>query len=98
MGAENVAQIADHLGPLPIIVAAAVRVNGVTMSMPRPARHHDILKRLPGKMANAKPSDQGFITDAGVFVGRELALALATNAGQLLKPTQHKELFSEDLW
>lgn len=81
------------------IVAAAVHVNGVTISIPAPARHFHILAKLPAKMArNVRPSDQGFLTDTGEFVGRETGLQIATEAKQLLKPTHHRELFSEDLW
>lgn len=81
------------------IVAAAVTVNGLVISKPRPARHYQILNAMPSKIARSvKPSDQGFLTDRGEFVGREAALAIATEAKQLLKPTSHRELFSEDLW
>ncbi len=81
------------------IVAAAIRANGLTISMPSPSRHHHILKAMPARMAKAVlPSDQGFVTDAGRFVGRHEALEIASRNGQLLKPTSHRELFSEDLW
>jgi hypothetical protein len=81
------------------IIAAAIKANGLIMSMPRPARHFHIMAAMPAKMARAVvPSDQGFLTDAGTFVGREAGLLIALKAQQLLKPTQHRELFSEDLW
>lgn len=81
------------------IVAVAVRANGLIISMPAPARHFNIMKSMPAKMARSVlPSDQGFVTDTGHYVGREDALRIATAAGQLLKPTAHRELFSEDLW
>lgn len=92
------AELTDMLGPIPIIVAVAIRVNGLVISMPRPARHADIIKRLPKKLSAVRPSDQGFLTDAGNFVGRDVGLDLARQAKQLLKPTTHRELFSEDLW
>lgn len=92
-------ELSEMLGPVPVIVSAAVRSNGLVISMPRPARHADIINRLPRKLSLlVKPSDQGFLTDAGYFVGRETALDLARQANQLLKPTTHRELFSEDLW
>ena len=82
-----------------IIVAAAVKSNGLIMSMPAPARHEDIIKRMPGKAAkNLKPSDQGFLDNTGNFVSRTDALIIARIAKQLLKDSNHKELFSEDLW
>lgn len=81
------------------IVAVAIKANGLIMTRPAPARHHDILKRMPEGMARASvPSDQGFITDGGKFLGRADALVIARQAGQLLKETHHRELFSEDLW
>jgi hypothetical protein len=95
MTETNVHQL---LGPMPIIVSVAMKVNGLVVSMPRPARHCDIIKRLPGKLANVRPSDQGFLTDAGNFVGREVALRLARQANQLMKPTTKSELYSEDVW
>jgi hypothetical protein len=82
----------------PRIIAAALRYNGVTLSMPPPARHATIMQQLPTRMRNVKPSDQGFVDERGHFVGRELGLAIARASGQLLKPTTHRELFSEDLW
>jgi hypothetical protein len=81
------------------IVAVAMRVNGLIVSQPAPSRHFNIMNALPAKMARAiRPSDQGFLTDTGHYVGREDALQIAKAAGQLLKPTAHRELFSEDLW
>lgn len=81
------------------IVAAAVKSNGLTISLPRPARHYQILAKMPARMATAvKPSEQGFVTDGGEFVGRVEAKSIARAAGQLLKETPQPELFSEDLW
>lgn len=81
------------------IIAAAVTLNGLTISKPQPARHYQILAAMPAAMARRiRPSDQGFLTDDGEFVGRETALQIASDAKQLLKPTTHRELFSEDLW
>lgn len=81
------------------IVAAAIRCNGLTFTMPRPARHFNIMAAMPSKIASrVKPSEQGFLTDDGQFVGREEAKAIASAAGQLLNETPHAELFSEDLW
>ena len=81
------------------IVSVAIKANGLIMSMPKPARHHHVIAAMPARMARAVlPSDQGFLTNKGEFVGREDGLKMATDAGQLLKPTSHDELFSEDLW
>lgn len=84
---------------MPRIVAAAVISNGLIISKPSPARHANILAAMPPRMARSvRPSGQGFLTDGGQFVGRADALAIAIEAGQLLRPTPHRELFSEDLW
>lgn len=81
------------------IVAAAIRANGLILSKPAPARHYHILAAMPAKMARAVlPADQGFVTSEGDFLGREAALAVARDAGQLKGATTHRELFSEDLW
>lgn len=86
------------------IIAAAVRVNGVTLSMPPPARHYTIVNTLcetlgdPDSARYAKPNDQGFLTDDARFVSRKQAKKIARAAGQLKADTYHQELFSEDLW
>ena len=80
---------------LPRIVAVAVRANGLTISMPRPARHSHILHALPTQLACS--AEQGFLANDGRFVDRTEALAIARNAGQLLRPTSLPELYSEDL-
>lgn len=84
------------------IIAAAVRFNGVTLSLPPPARHFHIVNTLcdtlGGNTRYSQPDDQGFLTDAAEFVGREEAKLIAEAAGQMRKPSPHRELFSEDLW
>jgi hypothetical protein len=91
---------------VPKIIAAAVRVEGVTLSMPPPARHYNIVNTLCGTLGfpehtrYAPPDDQGFLTDDARFVGREEAKQIAKAAGQL-KPEARaymKELYTEDLW
>lgn len=87
------------------IIAAAVRVRGVTMSMPPPARHYHIVNSLcdtlgiPDSTRYAAPDDQGFITDRARFVGREEAKTIALQAGQLTPSASihMRELYSEDL-
>lgn len=81
------------------IVAAAVRFNGVVHSMVAPHRHHHVLQGMVRKVTAAcRPSDQGFLTSEGCFVGREIAMGIAREAGQLLNETDKRELYSEDLW
>jgi hypothetical protein len=84
------------------VIAAAVRIGDVALSMPPPARHWNIVNTFCGTLGEptryARPEDQGFLTDQGRFVGRKEAMAIAFVAGQLKKPSPHQELFTEDLW
>ncbi|AFH19792.1 hypothetical protein F406_gp023 [Agrobacterium phage 7-7-1] len=84
------------------IVAAAIRVGKVILSVQRPGRHNDIIN--DEFVRTAYSYDEGFLTSAGFFVDRETALELAIKSGQFKfgpdhRPTGTKrELFSEDLW
>lgn len=83
------------------IVAAAVQFEGLTYSLPRPARHGQVLHCLHGILSDtALPTVcQGFLTSDGQFVNRIMARAIAWTAGQIPDGTQNElELFSEDLW
>lgn len=86
------------------IVAAACKRWNLIFSLPRPARHHNVLWAMdadgydPDEMAQA---EQGFTTSEGRFVGREEALLLAIENGQVppdVAKNRSKQLFSEDLW
>lgn len=91
------------------IVSAAIKLGDVIVSMPCPARHHDILNYMGVPLAKrVKPSDQGFLTDTGRFLNRKAAYYVArannqidwgrrfvrSNKGQ----TKRSTLYSEDLW
>lgn len=90
------------------IVAAAIQIDGLTMSMPPPARHHHVLRiavNLPGEDSDVLigRERQGFLTSTGRFVGRLEAKRIALAAGQPMRdqgPRAYSgpELFSEDLW
>lgn len=81
------------------IAAAAVEVGGVVVSMPPPARHHDVIHKLRDLCESITGVTQGFLTSDGAFVGRREALHIAVRAGQvLLKQGDRDRLFSEDLW
>jgi hypothetical protein len=69
----------------------------VTISASPPARHHNLFWLVDGEA----PTESGFMTSAGRFVGREEALQIALASGQPLidHPARHATLlFSEDLW
>ena len=95
-------------GPLPKtkerIIAAAIQIEGVTVSLPLPARHGQVLHaalnmHLPDHMVTT--ACQGFLTSTGRFVNRVQAKQIAHMAGQpQMRPESErtKDLYSEDLW
>ena len=82
------------------IVAAAMQIDGLTISLPRPAGHGEVMA-LATDAINYTPAAeiQGFVTSEGRFVTRVEAMKIAHRAGQEFreKPRSH-QLFSEDLW
>lgn len=88
------------MSDLPKIVGVALHYRGLTISLPEPNRHHDIMRMLGNESIFAR-GEQGFITSEGHFLGRIGARALAADNGQKImrsKFTHAVELFSEDLW
>lgn len=83
------------------IVAAAVHAYGATWSLPRPARHHNVLFAIDhaGLCAiTPGPSAQGFLTSDGRFVDRKDGLRIALASKQIEAPKWPPLLYSEDLW
>lgn len=80
---------------------AAIRYEGRVWSMPRPARHHNIVYMM-ARTEDLPPEamhDQGFVTSRGRYVDRYEARALAEAANQLLPGAYVlPQLFSEDVW
>ena len=83
-----------------MIVAAAIRLNGVVWASPAPARHHDVIRHVVGPTLARVPgwAEQGFIDSRRGFVSRAEARAIAIDQGQVISPAHPLELFSEDLW
>jgi hypothetical protein len=88
--------------PTRIECAALLTEDGQVVSLPRPARHHDVIQHMtrqgftPEAIAR---SEQGFTTDTLRFVRRKPALRIAWKADQLIKETAPAHgLFSEDVW
>lgn len=83
-----------------MIERAAILFEGEVYSLPRPARHHDVLALIFKKFGSrASGSVQGFLTSDGEFVDRELALQIAKRHNQLIMKTFPEHLlFSEDVW
>ena len=84
------------------IVAAAIQIDGLTLSLPQPARHGQVMHSaeiagVPTYLINC--GTQGFLTSTGRFVNRVMARHIAHRADQNPKSTGGDvELFSEDLW
>lgn len=86
------------------IEMAALKPEGKdAVSLPRPARHHDVIRYMHEQgysRAEIARSEQGFVTSAGRFMWRAPALRVAQRAGQLIggKSISSTRLFSEDVW
>lgn len=87
------------------IVAAAIQVEGVTISLPQPARHGQVLFAAEVFVQSddwMHTACQGFLTSHGRFVNRVQAKHIAHRAGQpQLRPVSDRhptQLFSEDIW
>ena len=85
------------------IIAAAIQIDGVTISLPKPARHAQVLHSagamgLPKGLTSS--ASQGFLTSAGRFVNRVQAKQIAHIAGQpIIRDDPHpRDAFSEDFW
>jgi hypothetical protein len=82
-----------------IETAAVIDKKGLIYTMPRPARHHNIIILLP--LDAYSGSEQGFITSKGRFVGRKEAFDIAkSNMQPWVNPPfgNSGDLFSENLW
>lgn len=92
------------------ITTAAIRVNGEIWTLPRPARHHILIRSWSdahwihdpttgdGRGSRLPEYDQGFMTSKGRFVGRDEAESIARAAGQVKGDLIGAKLTSEDLW
>lgn len=82
-----------------IIMAAILLANKTVISLPKPNRHHNIIKVIIdnfGKEA-LKKHIQGFIDSNGTFLTRSEAYEVAFTSGQIAE-SNIKTLISEDLW
>lgn len=67
--------------------------------LPRPNRHHHVIRVIYDETQKTVTGKQGFVTSTGRFVDREEGLIIATAANQLLERHRHlRELFSESVW
>lgn len=81
-----------------IIVAAAVRADGIIFMVERPGRHGECINFLSPRGLDYM--DQGFVTNKGRFVDRQEAGRIAVKSGQgsTMGERVNFNLFSEDLW
>jgi len=97
----------------PPITHVAVRFQGRVWSLPRPYRHHHVLRVIwflsqefgewTGdviKKVDAHGEDQGFLDESGRYLTRRQAMVSAEVNGQFKPghPTCEEELYSEDVW
>jgi hypothetical protein len=86
------------------IVAAACRSGDITISMPAPARHHDVLQAMHTAGFTSEQvaiATQGFLDHRGLFLSRRTAKIVASQWGQITRQRLEDgqpDLFSEDLW
>lgn len=89
-----------HGAPKRVKQAAIRDYNDIIYTLPRPARHHNIMhdemRDLPVMLRQR--ATQGFVLEDDTFVGREEAAMIALEAGQCTKLITPPNLFSEDLW
>lgn len=84
------------------VTTAAIRVDGVIWTLPRPARHHVLVRAWclahykDGAEAHIDWHEQGFMTSSGRFVDRREAANIARAAKQTESSTNC--LSTEDLW
>lgn len=85
-----------------MILQAAILIECVIHTLPRPNRHHHIIEHM-GDMVGPfliARGVQGFLDSEEGFVTRERAAAIAIRSNQLLreKLIAPPQLYSEDLW
>lgn len=80
-----------------IIVAAAIRSDGVIVMAERPGRHGNCINWMHHKGLDHR--DQGFVTNRGRFVDRLEAGRIVEQSGQgSTRDLCNGNLFSEDMW
>lgn len=82
-----------------MIVAAAIRRDGVVWSVPQPGRHHDVIRVMV--KAGVRPpinGGSGFVTDDGRFLDRIEAARHALECKQIEQLNWPPYPYSEDVW
>lgn len=86
--------------PLTVCEAAILDHDGTIYSVPRPGRHHDVIRLMADTGCKTPVTGkQGFVLSDGFFADRRFAAEVAIRAGQVKALSfQPYDLFSEDLW
>lgn len=84
---------------LTVEAVAILGSNVKIWSLPKPARHHNVIK-LMADSGEPIPicGEQGFILNDGRFVGRKAAANVAIKAKQIESLKWPPNLYSEDMW
>lgn len=84
------------------IVAAAISYKGEIYTLPKPARHHDIIRHICEKTGEESIGEniQGFLDDKGRFASRTAAMFIVKINNQPMREgvIVLRELYSENLW
>lgn len=79
-----------------MITHAAILKDGIVYTG---RRHCFIIRDIPKHLRVGIKSEQGFLTDEGMFLNREMGAIHALACGQIVKLKYNAyDLFSEDLW
>lgn len=82
-----------------MITAAAIVYEGRLYTLPKPARHFDVIKVIWQEIKKQVTCEtQGFVTDEGKFLDRIEAGKHALACGQLKELSCPPDLYSEDVW
>ena len=81
-----------------MICSVAMTIGSMIISLPKPARHDQIYKRLKDLNVICTGQEEcGFLDDKGNFLSRQEAYYHAVECGQI-KAGDIECLISEDLW
>lgn len=86
------------------ITHVAIRYKGRVWSLPRPNRHHNVIRKIADETGDthidSRGDDQGFLDADGRYLTRRQALVSALCNKQVLDENDIRggQLYSEDLW
>lgn len=85
-----------------MITHVAIKHKGKVYSLPKPNRHHDVIRLIHDTTGESVPSTdiQGFLADGVMFLGRIPAYHYAVYNNQILDMSKvtGSGLSSEDVW